>query len=66
MVRGTRRHRHISSIQRRFPLDATVPYAAAKAALTVYSKGLANALAPHGVRVNTVAPGVIRSRQPPG
>ena len=52
---------HISSIQRRFPLDATVPYAAAKAALTVYSKGLANALAPHGVRVNTVAPGFIET-----
>ena len=52
---------HISSIQRRFPLDATVPYAAAKAALTVYSKGLANAVAPHGVRVNTVAPGFIET-----
>lgn len=52
---------HISSIQRRFPLDATVPYAAATAALTVYSKGLANALAPHGVRVNTVAPGFIET-----
>jgi NAD(P)-dependent dehydrogenase (short-subunit alcohol dehydrogenase family) len=52
---------HVSSIQRRFPLDATVPYAAAKAALTVYSKGLANAVAPYGVRVNTVAPGFIET-----
>ena len=52
---------HISSIQRRFPLDATVPYAAAKAALTVYSKGLANAVAPHGVRVDAVAPGFIET-----
>ena len=49
---------HISSIQRRLPLfEATLAYAAAKAALTNYSKGLSNELGPKGVRVNTVAPG---------
>ena len=53
---------HITSIQRRMPLyDATLAYAAAKAALTTYSKGLANELAPHGIRVNTVAPGFIQT-----
>jgi NAD(P)-dependent dehydrogenase (short-subunit alcohol dehydrogenase family) len=53
---------HVSSIQRRMPLfDATLAYAAAKAALTTYSKGLANEVAPHGVRVNTVAPGFIQT-----
>jgi NAD(P)-dependent dehydrogenase (short-subunit alcohol dehydrogenase family) len=53
---------HITSIQRKMPLhDATLAYAAAKAALTTYSKGLANELAPHGIRVNTVAPGFIQS-----
>ena len=53
---------HVSSIQRRMPLhDSTLAYAAAKAALTVYSKGLATELAPHGVRVNTVAPGGIQT-----
>lgn len=53
---------HITSIQRRMPLhEATLAYAAAKAALTTYSKGLANEVAPHGVRVNTVAPGFIKT-----
>ena len=32
-------------------------YAAAKAALTAYTKSLAKELAPHGVRVNAVSPG---------
>jgi NAD(P)-dependent dehydrogenase (short-subunit alcohol dehydrogenase family) len=49
---------HISSIQRTFPLyEATLAYAAAKAALTNYSKGLSKEFAPKGIRVNTVAPG---------
>lgn len=53
---------HVSSIQRRKPLyEATLAYAAAKSALTTYSKGLANELAPHGIRVNSVAPGFIRT-----
>jgi NAD(P)-dependent dehydrogenase (short-subunit alcohol dehydrogenase family) len=53
---------HISSIQRKMPLsNGTLAYAAAKAALTTYSKGLATELAPLGVRVNSVAPGFIRT-----
>jgi NAD(P)-dependent dehydrogenase (short-subunit alcohol dehydrogenase family) len=49
---------HISSIQRALPLyEATLAYAAAKAALTNYSKGLSKEFAPKGIRVNTVAPG---------
>src|SRR5260221_2720337 len=49
---------HISSIQRSLPLyESTLAYAAAKAALTNYSKGLSNEVAPKGIRVNTVAPG---------
>ena len=53
---------HISSIQRRLPLfEATLAYAAAKAALTTYSKGLSKEVGPRGVRVNTVAPGFIQT-----
>lgn len=53
---------HVGSIQARMPLhDGTLGYAAAKAALRAYSKGLANELAPQGIRVNTVSPGGIDS-----
>src|ERR1700712_5883558 len=53
---------HVGSIQGRMPLwDGTLGYAAAKAALRSYSKGLANELAPKGIRVNTVSPGGIQS-----
>jgi len=49
---------HISSIQRTLPLhDSTLAYAAAKAALTNYSKGLSKEVSPQGIRVNSVAPG---------
>jgi NAD(P)-dependent dehydrogenase (short-subunit alcohol dehydrogenase family) len=53
---------HISSIQRKLPLhESTLAYAAAKAALTNYSKGLSKEFAPRGIRVNTVAPGFIET-----
>jgi NAD(P)-dependent dehydrogenase (short-subunit alcohol dehydrogenase family) len=53
---------HISSIQRKLPLyEATLAYAAAKAALTTYSKGLSNEVGPKGIRVNSVAPGFIET-----
>jgi NAD(P)-dependent dehydrogenase (short-subunit alcohol dehydrogenase family) len=53
---------HISSIQRRLPLfDATLAYAAAKAALSNYSKGLSNEVGPKGIRVVSVAPGFIET-----
>jgi len=43
------------------PYDASLAYAAAKAALRTYSKGLANELAPRGVRVNAISPGGIET-----
>jgi len=53
---------HISSIQRTLPLyDSTLAYAAAKAALTNYSKGLSNEVSPKGIRVVTVSPGFIET-----
>jgi NAD(P)-dependent dehydrogenase (short-subunit alcohol dehydrogenase family) len=53
---------HVSSIQRRLPLfEATLAYAAAKAALSNYSKGLSNEVGPKGIRVVSVAPGFIET-----
>ena len=51
---------HISSIQRLSPLpESTIAYAAAKAALSNYSKSLSKELGPKGIRVNSLAPGFI-------
>ncbi len=53
---------HVTSIQRHLPLpDATSGYAAAKAALSVYSKSLSKEVSPKGVRVVRVAPGWIET-----
>jgi NAD(P)-dependent dehydrogenase (short-subunit alcohol dehydrogenase family) len=53
---------HVSSIQRRMPLyESTLAYAAAKAALSTYSKGLAKEFGPQGVRVNSIAPGYVET-----
>lgn len=49
---------HVSSIQALSPVpDSTLGYAASKAALSAYSKGLSKELAPKGVRVVRVSPG---------
>ncbi|WPQ66052.1 SDR family oxidoreductase [Chitinophaga sancti] len=51
---------HIASIQGKLPLfDSTLPYAAAKAGLINYSKGLSKEVSPKGIRVLTVSPGWI-------
>lgn len=53
---------HIASIQGKLPLyDSTLPYAATKAGLINYSKGLSNEVSPKGVRVLTVSPGWINT-----
>jgi NAD(P)-dependent dehydrogenase (short-subunit alcohol dehydrogenase family) len=53
---------HVTSIQRELPLpEATTAYAAAKAALSTYSKSLSKEVAPQGVRVVRVSPGWIET-----
>jgi NAD(P)-dependent dehydrogenase (short-subunit alcohol dehydrogenase family) len=53
---------HITSIQRQMPLpQSTIAYAAAKAALSNYSKALSKEVGPKGIRVVRVAPGWIET-----
>src|SRR5206468_2404024 len=53
---------HVTSIQRQLPLpEATLAYAAAKAALANYSKGLSKEVSPKGVRVVRVSPGWVET-----
>ena len=53
---------HITSIQRQLPLpEATIAYAAAKAALSNYSKHLSKEVSPKGVRVVRVSPGFVET-----
>ncbi len=51
---------HVTSIQNELPWpEATTAYAAAKAALSTYSKALSKEVSPKGVRVVRVSPGWI-------
>ena len=53
---------HVTSIQHIMPLpEATTAYAAAKAALSTYSKAVSKEISPKGVRVVRVSPGWIET-----
>ncbi len=53
---------HVTSIQHELPLpESTTAYAAAKAALSTYSKALSKEVTPKGVRVVRVSPGWVET-----
>ena len=53
---------HVTSIQRELPLpESTTAYAAAKAALSTYSKSLSKEVAGRGIRVVRVSPGWVET-----
>jgi NAD(P)-dependent dehydrogenase (short-subunit alcohol dehydrogenase family) len=53
---------HVTSIMRQLPLaEASIAYAAAKAALANYSKALSKEVSPKGVRVVRVSPGWVET-----
>ena len=62
MARGTGVVIHVTSIQRTLPLpESTTAYAAAKAALSTYSKSLSKEVAGQGIRVVRVSPGWVET-----
>jgi NAD(P)-dependent dehydrogenase (short-subunit alcohol dehydrogenase family) len=62
LARGSGVIVHVTSIQDRLPLpESTTAYAAAKAALSTYSKSLSKEVAPGGVRVVRVSPGWVET-----
>jgi NAD(P)-dependent dehydrogenase (short-subunit alcohol dehydrogenase family) len=52
---------NMTSIQEYLPVAAHVPYVASKGGISALTRAMAVDLAPVGVRVNAVAPGVIRT-----
>lgn len=50
---------HVSSVASKLGQPGQAPYAAAKAALNIYSRALAVEVGPHGVRVVNVLPGFV-------
>jgi NAD(P)-dependent dehydrogenase (short-subunit alcohol dehydrogenase family) len=53
---------HVTSIQSVLPLaESTIAYAAAKAALSTYSKALSKEVTPRGIRVVRVSPGWVET-----
>ncbi len=53
---------HVTSIQHVLPLfESTIAYAAAKAALSAYSKALSKEVTPKGIRVVRVSPGWVET-----
>lgn len=52
---------NVSTIGARQVQPMVAAYTASKAALDVLSKGLARELGPHGIRVNSVAPGLVET-----
>lgn len=52
---------NLTSVTMNGQWDGYVPYVATKAALWGLTKGLARELGPHGITVNAIAPGAVRS-----
>ena len=53
---------HVTSIQHELPLpESTTAYAAAKAALSTYSKALSKEVTPKGIRVVRISPGWVET-----
>lgn len=56
---------NISSVNAVLPAMGSVSYSSSKAALNTWTRGMAKALGPRGIRVNGVAPGAIERIESP-
>jgi 3-oxoacyl-[acyl-carrier protein] reductase len=61
IARGYGRIVNLASISALDPRPMSIAYAASKAGLVGFTKSVAAALAPHNIRVNAVAPGLIET-----
>jgi 3-oxoacyl-[acyl-carrier protein] reductase len=59
--RGTGAIVNMTSIQEHLPVARHLPYVASKGGVSALTRALAVELAPHGIRVNAVAPGVVET-----
>lgn len=59
--RGTGAIVNVTSIQEHLPVARHLPYVASKGGVSALTRALAVELAPHGIRVNAVAPGVVET-----
>ncbi|MDO9598996.1 MAG: SDR family oxidoreductase [Azoarcus sp.] len=57
---------HVSSVGGKLAVDTQAAYCVSKAGLDMLTKVMATALAPHGIRVNAVAPGPVDTRMTAG
>lgn len=64
-ARGSGHITNITSIGGKVSVPHLLPYSAAKFALVGFSEGLRAEVAKHGIRVTTIAPGLMRTGSPP-
>lgn len=57
IARGSGKIIQIGSVQSQLARPSIAPYSATKGGIAMFSKGLAADLSPHGIQVNTLAPG---------
>jgi len=53
---------NIASIAAMFPIEQQLIYSMSKAAVVAMTRGFAQELGPHGIRVNAVAPGIVETK----
>lgn len=61
IAQGSGSQINIDSLSSKSPINQIVPYSMSKSAMSAMTEGLASEWGPHGVRVNSLAPGFIQT-----